>query len=305
MIRLVAVYNRFSAKVRRWRNSQAGAFWLFVSPWLIGFIVFTLGPLLASLYISFTKYNIVGSPVFAGLDNYRELVNDPLVLKSLVNTLIYVVSGVPLRMVLALALAMLLNRPMRGVGIFRTAYYMPSLIPSVTVSLVWLLMFNYRHGILNGLLEFIHLPRIQWLTSGPAAMSGLVLVSFWTVGTSMLIFLAALQGIPNEVYEAAVIDGANRVKLFRYITVPLMTPALIFSLIMNLIYGLQVFTEAYVITRGGPLNATLFYVLYLYRHAFQFLHMGFASAMAWVLFIVTLISTTFVLYLSKRWSYEM
>jgi multiple sugar transport system permease protein len=291
--------------VRRWQNSRTGAFWLFVSPWLLGFFIFTLAPLLGSFYISFSTYNIVGNPIFTGLENYREMVADPLVVKSMFNTLTYVFASVPLRIVLALALALLLNRPMRGVGLFRTAYYMPSLIPGVTFSLVWLLMFDYRHGVLNGLLHFFHIPHVQWLTNGPAAMFGLVLLSMWSVGTSMLVFLAALQGIPREINEAAIIDGANSAQLLRHITIPLLSPALIFSLTMNLISGLQVFTPAYVITRGGPLNATLFYLLYLYRHAFQFLHMGYAAAMAWVLFLVTLVATACVLYLSRRWSYEM
>ena len=154
-------------------------------------------------------------------------------------------------------------------------------------------------------LNFFHLPRVEWLTNSSAAMGGLILLSMWSVGTSMLVFLAALQGIPKEFYDAAVIDGANSRKILRHITIPLLAPALIFSLVMNLISGLQIFTPAYVITRGGPLNATLFYVLYLYRQAFQFLHMGFASAMAWVLFLVTLIATASVLYLSRRWSYEL
>ncbi|HZQ99341.1 MAG TPA: sugar ABC transporter permease [Chloroflexota bacterium] len=277
-------------------------FYFLVSPWLVHFLVLSLGPIVASAVLSLTQYDIVNPPLFLGLANYRRmLVDDPLFLQSLKVTTIWVAAGLPLRLVVALLLAVLLNQRLPGVGVFRTLYYLPSVISGVAAAVVWMWLLQPQFGLLNYALRVVGLPTPDWLSSPSWALPGLIVMSLWSTGATMVIFLAGLQGIPSELYEAAAIDGAGRVRQFSAITVPMITPVILFNLIVGIISSFQVFTQAFIMTNGGPSNATLFYVLYLYRVAFQYSQMGYASAMAWVLFLIVLVLSLLVFRSSDRW----
>ncbi len=233
----------------------------------------------------------------------NNLVTDPLILQSLKVTGIWVFGGLPLRLLVAFFFAMLLNQHLPGSGIFRTIYYLPSVVSGVAVALVWMWLLQPQFGILNYFLHLIGLPGPRWLASPTWALPGFIVMSLWSTGATMVIFLAGLQGIPLELYEAAEIDGAGRLRQFLSVTVPLMTPVILFNLVIGIINSFQVFTQAFVMTNGGPANATLFYMLYLYRVAFQYSQMGYASAMAWVLFLIILALTLLVFRSSGRWVY--
>lgn len=298
-----------SAPSRRWfdissmERREALWFYLLVSPWAVGFLVFALGPILASFYLSFTQYDMANPPVWLGLRNYQRMVEDPLVWQSLKVTGIWVFGGLPLRLALAFFFALLLNQKLPGSGLFRTIYYLPSVVSGVAVALVWMWLLQPQFGILNYFLGLIGLPGPRWLASPTWALPGLIVMSLWNTGATMVIFLAGLQGIPLELYEAAEIDGAGRARQFWSLTVPLMTPIILFNLVIGIIGSFQVFTQAFVMTNGGPANATLFYMLYLYRVAFQYSEMGYASAMAWVLFLIILLLTLLVFQSSGKWVY--
>jgi multiple sugar transport system permease protein len=284
---------------------QALQGYLFISPWLIGFLVFTLGPLLYSLYVSFSEYSLFGSPDWTGLDNYqRALFEEPLFWKSLKNTLYFVALNVPLSIIGSLLLAMLLNQNIRGKTVYRTMFYIPSITPVVATTLIWVWILRSDFGLLNMMLEKIGLPAVPWLSSTRWAIPSLVLISLWEIGGQrMLIFLAGLQGINQELYEAADIDGGSVLQKFFHITLPMLSPTLLFNLIMSIISSFNVFTTAFIATKGGPANATLFYVLYLFKNAFEWFQMGYASALAWLLFIVVFAVTVLQFVLSKRWVY--
>jgi multiple sugar transport system permease protein len=244
--------------------------WLFVSPWVIGFLMLTAGPMVYSLYLSFTASSLLSPPQWVGLENYRRICSDPIFYRSLGNTAYYALLGVPLGMILSLGLALLLDAPVRGLGIFRTLFFLPSVTNTVALSILWL-----------------------WLQSEAWAKPALVLMSLWTVGGQMIICLAALQGVPRELTEAAAMDGAGPVRRFFAVTLPMISPALLFNFIMGLVGALQVFTQAFVMTggvqpgsEGGPNQSTLFIVLYIYKKAFQEYDMGYASALAWALFVL-------------------
>jgi len=290
---------------RRWltmSRREALHFYLFISPWMIGFLVFTAGPILASLYLSFTDYAIVGAPVWKGLANYRKaFTEDPLFWKSLANTGYYVGVGVPLRIVFAFLLAALLNTDIKGRLFYRVTYYMPSIIPGVAASVLWLVLLNPRLGLINLLLNLMGFPSINWLGNPLYSKPALILMSLWGVGGSMVIYLAGFQSIPDVLYEAAQIDGAGAWAKFWHVTIPLMTPTLLFNLIMQIINSFQVFASAFIMTGGGPLNSTLFYMLHLYNNAFSFFKMGYASALAWVLFVIILLLTLLTLKWSEAW----
>jgi multiple sugar transport system permease protein len=276
--------------------------WLLASPWLFGFLIFTAGPMVLSIFLGLTKWDIVTPPQWAGLDNYSKLFGDPLVHKALIVTTIYAVISVPLHLGLGLLLALMLNQDMRGIALWRTVYYLPSVISGVAVSMLWMWVLNRDFGVLNWLLwRLFDIQGPAWLSSEQWALPALIIMSLWGVGGSMIINLAGLQSIPTELYEAAAIDGANSWQQFRAVTIPMMSPVLFFNLIIGLIAALQTFTPAYVITDGGPNNATLFFMLYLYWNAFQWLKMGYASALAWVLFVYILILTLLVLKSSSAW----
>ena len=296
-----------SRKAPRWgrlsrRTREAITAYLFLSPWLIGFTVFWLGATLASLYFSFTDYSVLGAPKWAGLYNYIKLfTRDRLFVKSITNTLYYVVFQVPLALFLSFVLALLLNTRVRGMTVFRTMFYLPSVVPTVASVAVWMWMFTPRVGLIDLLLKGIGITSPFWLTTTTWSKPALILISLWSVGGSMVIFLAGLQGIPEFLYEAAEIDGANLLQKLFSITIPLMTPTIFYNLIMSFIQGFQVFAVAFIATGGGPLNSTYFYLLKLYKHAFVNFEMGYASAMAWLLLIVVLVLTTALFRTGKRW----
>jgi multiple sugar transport system permease protein len=283
----------------------------FISPWIIGFLLFTAGPMVMSIAISFSSWTMLSSPTWVGWEHYERLFSsDPLFVQSLRNTLFYVVLSIPLTTALALGLALLLNQRVPGMGLFRTIFFLPSITNLVAVSLLWLWIFNPEFGLLNSGLRILGINGPLWLQSETWAKPALILMSLWGVGGSMIIFLATLQGVPQDLYEAAELDGAGPLDRFFHITLPMISPAMFFSLVMGLIGGFQVFTQAFVMTgtaqpgtEGGPNNATLFMVLYLYKKAFQEFQMGYASSIAWVLFIIILVFTLVQRRLSHRWVY--
>lgn len=292
----------------RWRTKRRGLMWaetrdafIFLLPWMAGFLAFTAGPMLASLYISFTKWEIVTPSVWVGLAQYARLARDDRFYLSLYNTAYYVFIGVPLHLFLALLAALAMNLDLRGIRVFRTLYYVPSITPVVANSILWLWIFHPQWGLANALLQWVGLKGLYWLQDPKLAKPSFIIMSFWTIGGQMVILLAGLKGIPQSFYEAAQIDGANTRQRFWKITLPLLTPALFFNLIMAIIGTFQVFTQAYIMTEGGPNYATLFYVLYLYRMAFENFRMGYASAMAWVLFSIILLFTLLQFRISDRW----
>jgi multiple sugar transport system permease protein len=293
------------------RGSGTLAGYAFIAPWLAGFLLFTLGPMIVSLAASFTSWSMLSRPTWVGLENYERIVTeDPLFVESVWNTLVYVALSLPLTTLLALGLALLLNRNLPGIKLFRTLFFLPSITNLVAVSVLWLWIFNPEFGLLNAGLRAVGLEGPLWLQSEAWAKPALVLMALWGVGGSMIIFLAALQGVPQELYEAAALDGAGAGRRFFHITLPMISPALFFSVVMSLIGGFQVFTQAFVMTgtaqpgsEGGPNNATLFMVLYLYKKAFQDFRMGYASALAWILFLVILIVTLLQKRASQGWVY--
>ena len=282
-------------------KKEAKEGYLFILPWLVGFLIFTFGPLVASIFLSLSKWDIFSEPEFIGMANYAKMFGDPLFKKSLWNTFYYTIFSIPLGMAGGLSLALLLNQKVKGLPIFRTLFYLPSVTSGVAVALLWKWIFNPEFGIANAILGWFGLPALQWLSSPNWAMPALIIMSLWGVGGGMLIYLAGLQGIPAQLYEAAELDGAGTWSCFINITLPMLSPTLFFQLITGIIGSFQIFTQAFVMTNGGPVNATLFYVLYLYRNAFQWWKMGYASALAWFLFIVILLLTLLQFKLSKRW----
>lgn len=278
-------------KVGRNAGRRAEAFWGYVMalPAIVGLLTLALGPMALSLLLSFCNYDVLNPPRWLGLDNFRVLLtDDPLFLKSLGNTVYFTVVAVPLGTALALALAVLLNRRMWLRPLWRTALFMPSIFPVVAGAFLWFWLFNGEHGLINAGLSALGLPAVPWFTDPLWAKPAIVIMSLWGVGTGMIIFLAALQSVPAHLYESAEIDGATPWRQFVHVTLPLISPTILFMLVINTIAALQIFTQAYVITQGEgrPLDSTLFYVLYLFRHGFHYFHMGYAAAMAWILFVV-------------------
>ncbi len=280
--------------------------YLFISPWLIGFLIFTFFPFVSSLFLSFTDWQIVGRWKIIGLDNYAKLLTgrDDVFLEAVRVTLIYTVLGVPLRQIIALALATLLNQPIKARPIFRTIFYLPAVTAGVATAYMWTTVFSNNNGFINNMLAVFGITGPNWLYSLEWSLYTLIIVSLWNVGTSMLIYLAALQGVPESLHEAAMIDGAGVWTRFRHVTIPMITPAIFFNLVLGLIGSFQGgFTESFIITNGGPGYSTTFYSLYLYRTAFQDFRMGYASALAWILFVIIMTFTAVQLKLSKRWVY--
>lgn len=301
---------RRSAKVPgRWRRHETWAAYGFISPWIVGFLVFTAGPMIASFVLSFTDYDGIGASHSVGLDNYRHLFQDPAVAKSLANTLLFTVMRVPLSMALALLLAMLLLRVGRASGFFRTLFYLPVMTPSVAVGILFLLLFNGNVGLINHVLGLFGVQGPAWTTDSLWIKPGLVLTSLWSVGSTVIIYLAALKNVPKDLYEAAELDGVGRWNSFRHVTFPQISGTLFFTLIVNTIASLQTFTEAYTAFFGSSNSQTysndaaLFYVVYLFQQAFQYMHMGYASALAWLLFLVVLLITVIQAKVSKRFVY--
>lgn len=296
--------SRAAARLSRWK-SRHWIGWLFILPWFIGFLWFDVLPLFLNTYLSFTDFSVGAKiPNWVGLANYREMFGgDHLIGISFKNTLYYMGLSVPLLILLAFSLALLLNANIRGRGAYRTIFYLPSLVPAVASSMIWVFMLRTRNGLINQVLGLVGIPAIPWLGRPEWAKPALILMSLWGFGGQMVIYLAGLQGISQELYEAAEIDGASGLQKLIRITVPLMTPTIFFNLIMSIIGSFQVFTAAYIMTNGGPLKSTLFYMLHLYNNAFRYFKMGYASAMALILFLIILTLTLIVNRTSERWVY--
>lgn len=278
--------------------------WLFASPWLAGFVLFTAGPMIASLVLAFTDYDLLSPPTFVGLANVgKAFLVDPLVIHALKITTTYAVTSIPLSILIGLALAMLLNTKVWGLSLYRTIFYLPAVVSGVAVALLWRWLFNPDFGLLNYLLSLVGITGPAWLADPRWALPALVIMSLWHVGGGIVIYLAGLQGIPTDLYEAAQVDGATWWSRTRFVTVPMMTPVIFFQLVMGIIQALQVFTQAYIMTQGGPQDATRFYMLYLYENAFQFYKMGYAATLAWILFVYILVLTLLVVRSSAAWVY--
>ena len=275
--------------------------YIFISPWLIGFAVFLAGPILASLGLSFTQYKPGPMPTWVGISNYVRMFSDELFYLSLRVTSTYTLISMPLGLVAALGLAMLLNQKVPGQRFFRTVFYVPSLISGVAIAIVFAWIFNARFGILNYVLSVFGVDGPNWLSDPDYTLSAFVLMSIWGVGSSVVIFIAALQGVPVALYEAGALDGAVGWRRFVHITLPMISPVVLFDAITGVIGTFQTFAVSYIMTGGGPANASLFYLLYLYKNAFNWFEMGYASALAWFLFLIILICTGLLLRTSDLW----
>lgn len=277
---------------------------LFISPWLIGFLVFELGPILAAVYLSLTSFDLLTPAKFVGLKNYdRMLFHDPLFRQSLGVTAIYSVGSVFLNLVFGIVLALLLNQNIRFLSVYRTIYYLPAVVSGVAVAFMWVWVFNGDAGIVNAALQVVGIKGPNWFFDLTWTLPTFILMSVWGVGGTMVLYLAGLQGVPTTLYEAASLDGAGAWARIWNVTLPMISPVIFFNLIMGIIGSFQVFTSAFVITEGGPANATMFYVLNLYQNAFQDFKMGYASALAMGLFVIILLLTTLAFRLSGRWVY--
>ena len=285
----------------RRRNARAG--YLLASPAIMGFLIFTMLPMVASLVLSFTDYRIVNTPTFVGWKNYRELFDgtDSLFFKSLKATNYFVFLSVPLNTVFAFLLAVLLNQPIRGRPVFRAIYYLPSVVPVVAVTTIWMWLLNPDLGLINVMLRRLGLPTNKWIFAESTVIPSLALMGLWGTGNIVVIYLSGLQGIGSHYYEAVEVDGGNAWHKFRHITIPMMTPTIFFNIIMGFINGFQSFAQAFMMTQGGPNNASLFYMFYLYREAFTFSNMGRACAIACILFIIIGVLTAVIFKTSKYW----
>ena len=277
---------------------------LFVSPWLVGFILWTAYPLVSSLYYSFTRYDLLRPAVWIGFANYVELfTDDPQFYTVIYNTLFYVVLSAHLGVISAFLMGALLNTPIAARPFFRAIFFFPAIVPTVVVAVVWQFLLNIQFGAINSVLQGLGLSVIPFLSSPDLAKPSLIMIYMWAQGNAIVIFLATLQDVPRSLYEAATMDGANALQKFWNITIPMCTPVILFNLIMGFIDGFQNFTLPWLLTGGGPSNSTEFYALYLYRNAFAYLRMGKASAMAWLLFIVIILFTFILFKSSARWVY--
>lgn len=306
-----SVTERRRSKKRRLTHKQREILWagIFLSPWFIGFFVFMVGPMLWSLWLSFTDYDpLLPETTFLGLDNYREAIADPRVRLSLWNTVYFTVFYVPGTVISGLGLAMMLTRVGRAGGFFRTAFYVPNVAPAVAVGAMFLMLLNGHNGLVNRVLAMVGISGPSWLNDPAAIKPGIIIMMLWSVGTTVIIFYAALQNVPQHLYEAAQVDGASPWQQFRAVTLPMISGAIFFVLVINTIASLQLFTEVYAMffgqqPSGAGSTAALFYVIYLFRQAFQFFEMGYASALAWLLFLVIGAITAIQVYTSRRWVY--
>ena len=276
---------------------------LFTSPFILGVLALWVGPMLYSLYLILHKWNMLKAPQFIGLGHFERMLNDPLVGKSLVNTAYYTFLGVPLQLLVAFSLAVMLNQQIRGLGIYRTVYYLPSITPAVAFAVVWIQILNPEFGVLNQVLSWFGLGPINWLFNPAWSKPALIIMILWLTGFQMIIFLAGLQSVPKELQEAAEIDGANTWRRFVTVTIPIISPIILFNMIISIIGSFQVFTAVFIMTDGGPQDSTLFMVLYLYRNAFELFKMGYAASLAWVLFLIIMIFTAIQFFFANRWVY--
>lgn len=296
--------------LERWRRpnlarQEALAGFLFISPWIVGFLVLQVFPMAASLVLSFADYKVIAPPEFHGLANYVKMfTSDDSFWAALKVTFTYALVAIPLQLIAGLFVALLLNQKVPGLTVWRTVYYLPNVVAGVSVAMLWMWIFHSEFGLINLVLQVVFGIRgPAWLVHPDWALRALILMSLWSVGSSMIVNLAGLQGIPTELYEAASIDGANWWHKFWKVTVPMLSPVLFFNLVMGVIGSFQYFTNAYVMTDGGPGRATLFYNLYLYRNAFHYYKMGYASALAWVMFLIILVFTVLIFKSSPLWVY--
>jgi multiple sugar transport system permease protein len=298
-----STWGRFINWTRRWKVREAFWGYLFLTPNILGFLAFNLFPLLFAIGLSFTRWDLISKPIFIGLDNYEKLFLDDESFRIAVrNTLIFTTLSVPTGTVLSLILANALNQKIRGTTIYRTAYFLPVVSSSIAIALVWAWVFNPDFGLANEILSTFGLPRLKWLASSTWVLPAVVIVSVWRgIGPSTVIFLAGLQGIPEDLYDAAKIDGANTAQLFRHITIPMLSPTTFFVIVVSIIGSFQVFDLIFVMTQGGPGRASLVLVYYIYQHAFRWFGMGYAASIALILFIVIFILTLVQIRLSGRW----
>jgi multiple sugar transport system permease protein len=285
--------------------------WLFAMPTILGLLIFTIGPVVASFYLSMTNYDIVNPPRFVGLANYAQLFGrDDQMRHSLAITVYFALVAVPLGLIIAFLVALLMNAQVKGIALFRTVWYLPALVPAVATGTLWRYLLNTDFGLVNLPLKALGLPPVEWLTDPAWTVPSLILIQLWGIGNTVLIYLAGLQGVPAHLYEAAEIDGAGAWAKFRHVTLPMMSAVVFFNLVLGIIGALQVFTIVYVIFTpqggtglAGPEDAALFYVLYLYRIGFQYFRMGYASALAWILFLIIMILTALVFRTQRHWVY--
>lgn len=277
----------------------------FLSPWLIGFAVFMFLPIVLSMYYSLCDYNLLQSPAYIGAGNYLALMHDGIFWKSLRVTLLYAAISLPAGLVVSLGVAVLLNVSVRGQAIFRTLIFVPSLVPTIAAAILWKWMFNQRLGLINRalepLLKLLHTSGPPWLDQSAWVIPSLALMSIWSVGNTVIIYLAGLQDVPRELYEAAELDGAGRMQQLWHVTIPMISPVIFFNLVMAIIGILQVFDTPFMMTRGGPNRASYFYTYYLYDNAFTYLKMGYGSAMAWIQLLLVLALTGIAFWSSKKW----
>ena len=278
--------------------------YIFLLPWILGFLFFSLGPLLASMYLGMTSYRGYGVPKWVGFSNFERMFTaDKLFWQSLKVTVLYAAGFLPLGLVLGFSVAMMMNQNVKGITVFRTIYYLPAVVSGAAVAILWQFVFHRDFGVLNNILGWLGIDPIAWLLSERWAMVAFIIMGLWGVGGGMIVYLAGLQGIPTELYEAAAIDGAGGWRRFWNITIPLMTPTIFFNLVTGLIGTLQIFATAYIMTSGGPNYATFFYSLNIYYTTFQKLYLGYASALAWVLFVLILVFTLLIFRTSRTWVY--
>jgi multiple sugar transport system permease protein len=275
--------------------------YLFISPWLLGFLILTLWPMIQSLYYSFTDFSLLEPPKWIGPDNYKEMAHDRFFYNSLKVTFTYVLLSVPAKLTAALLVAMLLNRKIKGISFYRTIIYLPSLIGgSIAVAILWKNIFGLD-GFINNIIPLLGIEPKNWIGTPDTALGTLIILRCWQFGSAMIIFLAGLKQVPGEMYEAAAVDGAGKVRQFFNITLPMLSPVILFNLVMGVIQAFQMFTSAFIITNGGPLNSTEVYALYLYDQAFTSFRMGYASALAWILLLIVVIVTSINFFASKYW----
>ncbi len=275
---------------------------LFVSPWLIGFFLWTVYPVLSSIYYSFFRYDLITEPIFLGFGNYIEIfTDDPRFWKVVGNTLFYVGLSVPLGVISAFLIANLLNAKIAGRSFFRAIFYIPAIVPAICVAMVWLFIYNIQYGVINSALKSLELPVVPFLSNPDLAKPSLIVIHIWAQGTAVVIFLASLQDVPRSLYEAATVDGANAWDKFRNITIPMTSPIILYTTVLGIIGGFQTFLLPYLLTNGGPAASTEFYAMHLYRNAFQFFRMGKATALAWIMFLVVAFLTIILFKTSGRW----
>jgi multiple sugar transport system permease protein len=276
---------------------------LFTSPFILGVLVLWIGPMLYSIFLVTQDWNLITAPKYVGLRNIVRIIEDPLVRISLFNTAYYTFIGVPLQLAVAFGLALMLNERLRAIGIYRTLFYLPSITPAVASAIVWIQILNPEFGVLNEILSWFGISPIKWLFDPTYTKPAFILMSLWFVGPQMIIFLAGLQGVPQELLEAAEIDGANSWQRFTSVTVPIISPVLFFNLVIGLIGSFQVFTSAFIMTSGGPQDSTLFMVLYIYRNGFEYFRMGYAATLSWLLFLIIMLFTAVQFRYANRWVY--